>query len=338
MKRVLGMILVGLIAITMVCGAMAEGTEFVKAEDIQALTNKTLRLLPTDTISEEPIKIAAIGWMTGEWGMTVVRGQEFAASVLAGRNCTVDVITHEDLDTMKWSDTVESCIASGYKAVCLIGINADLEMCVEDAKVAGIPVFYYAGDVDDSAREAFFGLDDFSAGVEMGKAIAEMLPDGGKYAIITGSFTAYGHEQRRKGVRSVLDETGIFECIGEYENNDDPSLAYSFATDIMTANPDVATIVHLCGGPSGTAQAIIDAGREDDIVMTCFDCTSETAGLVKDGVISVCLDQDAFNEGYVPVIAAYNLVVDGIKSESINYFTPTKVDASNVEQLFPECL
>ena len=148
-------------------------------------------------------------------------------------------------------------------------------------------------------------MDDYAAGTVAGQTIVDALPDGGKYAIITGSFSVYGHEKRRTGCRSVTDEVSSLELVGEYENNDDAEKAYSLTTDILNANPDIKAIYVTAGGPSGAAQAIQDAGKSGEVVLVCHDCLSAVSDYIADGTISLCIDQDPFNQGYQPIVDAF---------------------------------
>lgn len=309
---------------------------FTAAADIVAPAGKTLRSLPVDQLPEKQLRIASICVQNNPWGAAVMVGQNFAKEILADRNCVVDVISVDSFDAMSWTSAIENCTASGYDAICIFGVSDELNDCVNNATAAGIAVFCFNGDLPDTDRVAWYGMDDYAAGAVAGQTIVDALPDGGKYAIITGSFSVYGHEKRRTGCRSVTDEVSSLELVGEYENNDDAEKAYSLTTDILNANPDIKAIYVTAGGPSGAAQAIQDAGKSGEVVLVCHDCLSAVSDYIADGTISLCIDQDPFNQGYQPIVDAFNYLCAGVQPEELNTYDAVIATPDNVKELFPE--
>ena len=301
---------------------------FTAAADIVAPAGKTLRSLPVDQLPEKQLRIASICVQNNPWGAAVMVGQNFAKEILADRNCVVDVISVDSFDAMSWTSAIENCTASGYDAICIFGVSDELNDCVNNATAAGIAVFCFNGDLADT--------DDYAAGTVAGQTIVDALPDGGKYAIITGSFSVYGHEKRRTGCRSITDEVSSLELVGEYENNDDAEKAYSLTTDILNANPDIKAIYVTAGGPSGAAQAIQDAGKSGEVVLVCHDCLSAVSDYIADGTISLCIDQDPFNQGYQPIVDAFNYLCAGVQPEELNTYDAVVATPDNVKELFPE--
>ena len=327
------------IAALALAGVMAMGMSafaFTPAEEIEVPAGKTLRSLPVDQEAEEEIKIASICVQNNPWGAAVMVGQEYAKQILADRNCVVDVISVDSFDAMSWTSAIENCTASGYDAICIFGVSDELNDCVNKAIEAGIKVFTFNGDLPDTERVAWYGMDDYEAGKVAGQTISDALPDGGKYAIITGSFSVYGHEKRRTGCREITDARDDLELIGEYENNDDAQAAYDHTTNIITANPDLNAIYVTAGGPGGAAQAIIDAGKSGEITLVCHDCLSAVADYIADGTISLCIDQDPFNQGYQPIVDAFNLLVADVQPEEINAYDAVIATPDTVKDLFPE--
>ena len=309
----------------------------VKYAEVEAPAGKVLRSLPVAQKSEKPIKIASICVQNNPWGAAVMVGQNFAKDVLADYNCTVDVISVSSFDAMAWTSAIENCISSGYDALCYMAVSDELETVTKQAVDAGIDVFLFNCDVPDSGRIAFYGMDDVQAGNVAGSTIVDALPDGGKYAIITGDFSVTGHENRRKGCHEITDKVSSLECVGEYENDDDADKAYSLTTDLLNSNPDLGAIYVTAGGPGGAAQALIDAGKQDDVTLVCHDVLDSVADYIADGVINVCIDQDPFNQGYQPIVDAYNYIVADVKpAQEINTYEAIVATPDNVKELFPE--
>lgn len=312
--------------------------DFTPAADIQAPAGKTLLSLPVDVVSEKPLKIASIMVQNNPFGVAVLQGSEFANEVLQGHNAVVDSISVEDFDAQKWTSVVENCIAAKYDAICLLGLSEALTPVVNKAVDAGIIVMAFNTEPGlDSERTAFYGQDGTYGGEQCGAALEELMGGEGEYIIITGDFGVLGHELRRKGARSVLDENPNMILDGEFENNDKAEEAYNITTNAMLANPNLKGIYVTAGGPSGAAKALEDAGKQDEIMLVCHDVLAESAPYIADGTIKACLDQDPFNQGYQPCIDAFNMLVTGNPpAEEINWYEGVMATPETVKDLFPE--
>ena len=153
------------------------------------------------------------------------------------------------------------------------------------------------------------------AGRNAGKLLMDAVGGEGKYAIITGSFNVLGHELRRKGARDVLDKNAKMKLIGEFENQDKAEEAYNVTQNLLTSNPDIKGIYVTAGGPFGAAKAIQDAGLTGKVKLVCHDWMAETVEYIRKGVVTACLDQDPFNQGYAPVVSAFNKLAAERKPE-----------------------
>ena len=316
--------------------AEASTGDFVAAADLEVPAGKVLRTLPVDQAAADPIRIASICVQNNPWGAAVMVGQNYAKEILADRNCTVDVISVEAFEAALWTYTINNCIASKYDAICIFGVSDELNPVVDAATEAGILVYCFNGDLPDTDRMAWFGLDDYAGGVTAGEAIKEAVGDSGKFAIITGDFAVTGHEKRRTGCRSVTDEIAGLELVGEYQNDDDAQKAYDLTTDLLNANPDLDALYVTAGGPSGAAQAIQDAGKAGEVTLVCHDVLDAVADYIADGTISVAIDQDPFNQGYEPVVCAFNKLVADQDCTEINAYEAVIATPDTVKSLFPE--
>ena len=90
------------------------------------------------------------------------------------------------------------------------------------------------------------------------------------------------------------------KIIGEFENQDKAEEAYNITQNLLTSNPDIADIYVTAGGPFGAAKAIKDAGLTGKVKLICHDWMAETVVYIRNGVVTACLDQDPFNQGFAP--------------------------------------
>jgi ABC-type sugar transport system substrate-binding protein len=345
MCRKAAAILMVLLSITFLAGTVFAGGQksegpsgpMTPAAQIKAPPGKTLLSLPADQVAPKRLRIAAIMVQNNPFGVAVLQGQNFAKEVLADRNCVVDPLSVPDFDAQKWTSVIDNCIASGYDAIAAFGVSDALQPVIKRATDAGILVYLFNSQLSEPRLHvAFYGQGGVEGGRQCGEALAKLLGNSGKYAIITGDFAAIGHEQRRTGARQVLDAVPGLTLVGEVMNNDKAEEAYNHAANFITANPDLKGIYVTAGGPSGAAKAVEDAGMKDKIVVVCHDVLAEIAPYVGNGTVKACLDQDPFNQGYQPVIDAFNQLVTGTKPPAETFYKGVMATPETVKSLFPE--
>ena len=59
-------------------------------------------------------------------------------------------------------------------------------------------------DAPESNRVCYVGTNNYKAGVEAGKLLKQVLPDGGKIMIFVGSLDAQNAQDRRQGIIDQL--------------------------------------------------------------------------------------------------------------------------------------
>jgi len=296
----------------------------------------TLYGLPADVVPKKQLRIAEIMVQNNPFGMAVMQGQIFAKKILADRNTKVDWISVPDFDPQKFEAAMQNCITAQYDAIALFGLSDALQPVVDKAVEEGILVYTYNTEPGmDSKRQAYWGQDGFAGGKTCGKLLADAMGGSGKYAIITGSFNVLGHELRRKGAREVLDANSKLKLIGEFENQDKAEEAYNVTQNLLTSNPDIKGIYVTAGGPFGAAKAIKDAGLTGKVKLVCHDWMAETVEYIRSGEVTACLDQDPFNQGYAPIVAAFNKLAANIDPKEINWFAGDVATPANVAKKIP---
>jgi ribose transport system substrate-binding protein len=311
--------------------------EIILAADMVLPPGKFTFQTPADVYSEKEIRIAEIMVQNNPFGLEVMKGYEWAAEALKDRNVTVDWISVPDFDPKKFEDAMRNVMTAQYDAVCLFGLSEALTPVVNEAVEQGMIVYSFNTEPGlESNRHAYWGQDGFAGGQMCGQALLDATGSEGKYAIITGSFNVLGHELRRTGARDVLDAVPAMVNVGEFENQDKSEEAYNVTQNLLVANPDLAAIYVTAGGPFGAAKAIQDAGKTGEVKLICHDWMAETIVYIRSGEVTACLDQDPFNQGAAPIVAAYNYLAAGIEPEEINWFEGDIATPENVSEMIPE--
>jgi len=337
-KKLFVSILFGIILCTTLLAGLGQAQEaFIPAAEIKPPAGATLFVLPVDQRAEKQIRIATIMVQNNPFGMAVMKGTNFAKEILKDRNCKVDWISVPDFDPKKFEDAMQNCITAQYDAITLFGLSEALQPVVDKAVDAGILMYTFNTEPGlKSKRAAYWGQDGFAGGQKCGKLLLDAIGGEGKYAIITGSFNVFGHELRRTGARDVLDKNSKMVLVGEFENQDKAEEAYNVTQNLITSNPDLKGIYVTAGGPFGAAKAIKDAGLTGKLKLVCHDWMEETVAYIRSGEVTACLDQDPFNQGYAPVVSAFNKLVAGITPEVINWFEGDVATPENVNEKIPK--
>jgi ABC-type sugar transport system substrate-binding protein len=81
------------------------------------------------------------------------------------------------------------------------------------------------------------------------------------------------------------------------------------------------------------ADSGLPAGTRIVLVMTA---AAVSAPIEVQGVVTACLDQDPFNQGYAPVVSAFNKLVANVNPKEINWFEGDVATPQNVAQKIPQ--
>ncbi|MGF1625448.1 MAG: LacI family DNA-binding transcriptional regulator [Alphaproteobacteria bacterium] len=169
---------------------------------------------------------------------------------------------------------------------------------VNDLARDGTPVVTLLSDLATSRRRAYVGIDNRAAGRTAGYLLGRfMRQPAGKVAMLCGSLSYRGHEEREMGFRHILAEAfpGL-EIVGLSEVQDDVEQSHAQARDLLAAHPDLVGIYNIGGGNRGVAQALHEAGRASDIVFIGHELTEHTRRFLIEGIMDAAINQDAVAE------------------------------------------
>jgi len=165
---------------------------------------------------------------------------------------------------------------------------------VEDLAAHGIPVLTLISDLSHSRRDAYVGIDNRAAGRTAGLLIGRFLGERkGKVALIAGSRSYRGHEEREIGFRHIIEDMfpGL-SVVGLREGHDDASENYRQTRRLLTENSDLVGIYNVGGASDGIGRALQDAHREKDVVFVGHGLTPDTRALLIDGTMDAAITQD----------------------------------------------
>ena len=217
---------------------------------------------------------------------------------------------------------------------------AAMTKSIEAATAAGIPVVTFDADAPGSKRLAYIGTNNKDFGLALGKQLAQLRPEGGKYAMISGGPGAKNLAERVDGVREALKGSKWVEVSGSPTFcNDDSALAVQQMADLRTATPDLGAIVPVGGWPMFAPEGYkafvnknkkdIDAGK---FTLVVADTLKMQLELLRDGYSTALTGQRPFEMGEksMDILLA---IKKGEKVPEIVYTGLDLVTKDNVGQL-----
>lgn len=172
--------------------------------------------------------------------------------------------------------------------------DKDIDAAVE----AGIPVICVDSDAPDSRRVLFIGTDNYEAGMESGRRIAELLQGKGKIALITipGQLNL---EERLRGVNEVLSRYPDIQIGQTYDDKGDPRIANDHISRLLEGGEEIDGILCLeaSGGP-GSAEALHRLNMAGKIAIVAMDRNPETLDWISRGVISATVAQKSYTMSF----------------------------------------
>lgn len=180
-------------------------------------------------------------------------------------------------------------------AIGLVAIDHPLvRRALGEAVGRGVKLMTLVSDIHHVPKIGYVGIDNRAAGRLSGFLFSRFLPPGRrKVALLAGSVSYRGHEEREMGFRQVLSENRErLEIVGLAEVRDDDDLAYKATLEHLQRHPDLAGIYNIGAGSRGVAKALTEAGRADDVTFVGHDLTEDTRGYLASGIMDAVIDQN----------------------------------------------
>lgn len=216
----------------------------------------------------------------------------------AGRN--FDVIGVDVNDIKIVTPTINKLIDQGVKVMTFSSSDATKE--------------------DGCNRIAYVGnTHNYQDGVDLAEILAEKIGYKGQVAGLGGTIGAPCHEDRIKGFQDVMAKYPDIEVVDVQYDNDSVEAALSITEGWLQKYPDLKGIFcNNMGNPVGAAQAVLDAGRQDDIVLVGMDHDLRALEYLRDGVISALGVQDCYKMGFDTIQVAI-MIADGVQPGDDTY-------------------
>ena len=222
-------------------------------------------------------------------------------------------------DAASQANIVQDMITKGVDCIAISPLDASaIEPVLEQAKEAGILVVTWDSDVNNTElREVYVNCcSEQVLGEHLMERFAHYMGGKGDYAIITSVLTAQNCSAWAKYATEYQEAKYPDMNRVAYEPcDDDQSKAYSITQNLMTAYPELKGVLGVTTpAPPAAAQAVGEAGKNGDVIVTGVVEASAAKSYLEDGSMQEANIWHPGKLGYLAVYTAKTLL-DGGKIE-----------------------
>jgi len=242
-----------------------------------------------------------------DYWKSVLKGFEDGAEEL---NVSVEYHGSTQHDANEQMTVLEQVIAKKPAGIAISAVNSKLlTATINKAVESGIPVVLFDSGAPDSKAYSFLGTDNYNAGVEAARTMAELTGAKGQIAIVT-TPDQHNHQERTDGFRNKIEsDYPEMSVVAVEDGRGDQVYSRQAAEQILTRYPDLAGIFATeSNGGIGVAEAVqthTRNGKAPQIIS--FDTDKGTLDLVKDGTIAATMAQGTWNMGYWSLMELFQL-------------------------------
>jgi ribose transport system substrate-binding protein len=171
---------------------------------------------------------------------------------------------------------------------------------MKSLRAKGVHVLTVDCDGQREVREGYIGTNNLEAGRALGRAAAQLLPEGGKAVVFVGIRSAQNAQERINGFKEGAGDK--IRVIDIMEDGVDVNKARRNVAAALQNHPDLNMLVGIW---SYNAPAIVDevkaAGKRSSLKLVTFDAEPNTLLALKEGMLDVTAVQNPYQMAYLGV-------------------------------------
>ena len=241
------------------------------------------------------------------WFDKVNEGAMMAAAALeAQTGASIEIVysAPQSADVVQQNQIVESGIATQPDGIAVDLLDPDgNRAALEAAQGQSIPLVLFDSVPPEGMSISYIGSDFCEQARMASERLVEILGGEGEVAIMMGVPTAPNHSIRAECHRQVFAEHPGITVVAEGIDNDSIETAQSQAAAIMQANPGLdGWVASDAAGPIGIGQAIVEAGKQGEVVLVGLDDLPEMLDMIRSGVADSSSASQPTLQGYWSVM------------------------------------
>lgn len=242
-------------------------------------------------------------------------------------------------DAQKQIAQFEDFLAQKPDGIVLVALDANAVIPqVEAAAAQGVPVLTCWNDLGGAPVEnyppsvALITFDEIENGRRIAREVLDLLPDGGKVAIIEGAAGFQASVDRSTGFKEVLAENSKIEIVSSQPGNWTREGALAVAENVLQAHPDLNVIyAHDDSMALGAVDALRNAEILDQVKVFGLGAQAQAVDAIKAGELFGTLDYGPREQMY-GCMKAMVMSLEGVKLPSEIWFPAPPVTATNSDQ------
>lgn len=276
-------------------------------------------------------KYVMVNFLTGiDYWKNVLKGFEDAAASLG---VSIEYKGSTQYDLQEQIIVLEQVIARKPAGIAISSMDPEaLNVSINKAVEAGIPVVMFDADAPDSKAYSYIGTNNFKAGETAAHKMAQLLNENGEIGIITLP-NQHNHQQRTDGfVSTIHSYYPNMTVIVVGDGKGDLWTSEQLTNQFIAEYPNLKGIfVTEANGGIGVGHALISEQKVGELKVIGFDTDKGTLDMVKSGVLSATIVQGTWNMGYWSLLQLFHLNHQLVEPNSIHDNTgvsplPTYID------------
>lgn len=245
-----------------------------------------------------------------------------------------------DNQARKELEFIAKAIREKVQGIILSPTNSSAAVTIlKLAERSGIPVILSDVGADTSDYVSYIKSDNYQGAYDLGGVLASALEDkgwgNGTVGIIAVPQKRDNGKARTEGFLHALEERGI-KSAGMHQQSDfSYRETYDFTRSLISRNPDLRAI-WLQGSDRYQAalNAMADEGKEDEILLICFDAEPEFVQMIAEGELVASGMQQPFLMAEIAV-ETMDAYLRGGNVEKVQQVSVLAVSRENLNQLLP---
>ena len=281
--------------------------------------------IPQDTPTSR-YKVALIAKSTGlEFWNAVFTGAQAAATEY---NIELTVTAPDDEEDFEGQNAlIENAVEEGTKAIIFSAIDYEANAAAIDAAAqAGVLIINIDSQVNSDHVSAYIGVDNYGAGRMAAQSALDGVSGQLRVGLVNYEVNGANGRDRAAGACDAFQESGRAEVIATVQTHPNSEDARRDVLEMLRDHPEINVLVAL-NEPIGvgTARAVHQMQRADDLWLVAFDSNGETVDALQNGAVDALIVQTSYSMGYFGVQSAYKMLAGQGSSVETNNVTAAAV-------------
>ena len=234
-----------------------------------------------------------------------------------------------ETDVESQINIIDAVLSENPSILCLAAI--DMESCqpqVEEATLNGIPVVVLDSGVQSEQVNAICATDNYAAGTEAAKKMAEALGEKGQVAIMAHVETSESSQKRVAGFTDEMKNHPEIEIVNVSYENEETSMS-ELAEAVLKLYPEVKG--YYCTNEIATNNVLDIVNTSDkEVKVIGFDSGEKQIKAVKDGVELGMFAQNPYGMGYATIVAGVR-ADQGLENDAFINTGYQWIDSTSIE-------